>query len=429
MAELVAAAANSTLALANAAATVAAAAVPTPAAAATVFSPAAAAVRDGGLVAGFNGSGFLIFFYVGVMAALERAGVLVQGVTPMGGVSGGAISAAAFHSGMTPEQRLVATTALNARCHPSNGCPGFLGKALREELQRFFPADAYKKAAPPATTIFVSKIKGNATALASARPNTLLLPAVPATISYDSQALFLDGLAASSYVPKWSGASRFMVYRGEAVYDGGPTAGGRSCPERPAGLAKNASYYCVRIECTVGPNAASLNAARNANRTAAAAPSTANGRRLLRAATNIATNSAAAKSPLAEEEAEEFAEDLDMEWAASAAGSSVEGEQEKPDIYIGMPGAPRVELAREQIRAYTLLTMPPQYIKYFYTVGEQAAEAWLKEQSGMAEAVAIARARRAAAGGGGGGGGGAAAAVAAKDKPDIAAPVAAGTKN
>lgn len=443
MAELVAAAANSTLALASAATTIVAAAAAPMASTATAFSPAAAALRDGGLVLSFNGSGFLIFFYVGVLAALERAGVIFQGATPIGGVSGGAIAAAAFHSGMTPAQRLAATTALNARCHPTNGCPGTLGPALREELSRHFPPDAHKRAAPPATSIFVSKIKGNATAVAGARPNTLLLPAVPATIAYDTQSLFLDGLAASSYIPKWSGAARFMVYRGQAVYDGGPTAGGRSCPDRPAGLAKNATYYCVRIECTVGPNAASLasvNAARNGgggggNRTVAGAGAGAannKGRRLLAAATDVATAKAAPRSVSTAEDAEDFADEVEMDWAASAAGSNMSEEQSadgaqggrgRPDIYIGMPGAPRVELAREQIRAYTLLTMPPKYIPYFYTLGEQAAEAWLREQgAGMAEAARVARARsgggsggRAAAAAGGSVGGGGGSAVAPKN--------------
>jgi hypothetical protein len=366
------------------------------AAANATMSPAAAALRDGGLVLSFNGSGFLIFFYVGVLAALERAGVIVQGVTPIGGVSGGAIAAAAFHSGMSPEQRLAATTALNARCRPSNGCPGRLGPALREELDRFFPADSYLRAAPPATTIFVSRVKGNATAVAAARPGALLLPAVPATIRYDNQSIFLDGVAASSYIPKWSGPARFVVYDGEAVYDGGPAAGGRSCPPKPPGLPAGAAYHCVRVECSVGPNAAPARQLAAAPRDSRPAADDAKGRRrrlLLEAATAVATNRAAPAAAPYNAGGTRTAEDAEMDWAASIGGVAATG-ADAPDIYIGMPSAPRVELSRDQIRAYTLLTTPAKYVPYLVAVGERAAEAWLAGQPGMAEAAAAARARR-----------------------------------
>jgi hypothetical protein len=408
---MLAAAANATAAVAGAAATALGAAAPpvstvtTAAASTAAWSPSALALRDGGLTLSANGSGFLIFFYVGVLLALERAGVITPGVTPMGGVSGGAIAVASFHAGLNHEQRLQATTALNARCHPTNGCPGVLGQAVREELDRFFPPDAYRRAAPPATAIFVSKVKGNATAIAGARPNTLLLPAVAETIGYDNNDMFLDGLAASSYIPKWSGAARFMAYRGQAVYDGGPTAGGRSCPPLAPGLSKNASTYCIRIECTVGSNAGPVAGAANAS-----------GRRALRQQQSPLPQNKrapAAGSPAAIAAADAMAEDIEtMHWApgGGAAGDSPTagrngngggdegGGDGPPDIYIGMPDAPRVKFTRDQVRMYTLLTMPPQHIPYFVKAGEQAAEAWMAKQTGLKEAAAaFAASRRAAA--------------------------------
>jgi len=339
---------------------------------------------------------------MGVLAALERAGVVAPGVTPMGGVSGGAIAGAAFHSGMTPAQRLAATTALNTRCRPSNGCPGRLGAALGDELERFFPADSYKKAAPPVLSVFVSKVRGNATAVAVALPGALLLPASPLAIPgpYRDQRAFLDGLAASSYIPKWSAPPRFVVYNGEAVYDGGPAAGGRSCPPPPAAAlgangtaAGGKSYFCIKIECTVGTNAASRAAARHSARNGSGGGG--GGGRRSRA---LLRDQPPVNAPALDGKLEPL---TPAEWGSSTGGgpAAPEGSEGAPDIFIGMSDAPFVTLSREQIQMYTLLTVPPQHIRYLYEVGEQSAQAWMDKQPGLAEAAGVSgAARRAAAG-------------------------------
>jgi len=348
--------------------------VPSPAAAVAAFSPAAAALRDGGLVLSFRSSGFLIFFFAGVLAALESAGVVAPGVTPMAGVSGGAIAAASFHAGMTPAQRLAAAAALNDKCRPSSGCPGRLGAVLRAELERTFPADAHRTAGgPPIMSVYVSKVKGaDPAAAAASNPFSFWLPAEPRLVPRAAtNAAFLDGIAASSYVPRWSGPGRYTTLNGEAVYDGGPTGGG-ICPPAPPG---GKSYFCLRVASAVGPGAAFKSAPSSAAEAVDVAA-------LRRAA------AAAGMAPALE------AAGVDAFLGAGARGVGAAGDS---DIFIGQPGAPAVSLPRSSIQSYTMLTVPPQYTQYLYEVGGQSARAWMAGQAGLAEAIAIAAARRSAA--------------------------------
>jgi predicted acylesterase/phospholipase RssA len=71
---------------------------------------------------GFSGSGFLLFYFFGVLASLLDSGIVTH-LTPMAGSSGGAIAAvSAGCAGLAPATLLDKLIATSEGCRLQNEC-------------------------------------------------------------------------------------------------------------------------------------------------------------------------------------------------------------------------------------------------------------------------------------------------------------------
>jgi hypothetical protein len=75
--------------------------------------------------------------YLGVLAALQSLGIIQPGVTPVGGVSGGGIAAAASCLGLYMPEQLARNHENAAACRAQAlYCAGTLDKQVRKGLQK-----------------------------------------------------------------------------------------------------------------------------------------------------------------------------------------------------------------------------------------------------------------------------------------------------
>jgi hypothetical protein len=188
-------------------------------------SSIAAAAANGTLGFGFSGSGFLLFYFVGVSTILRSLGV-INSSTSFAGASGGAINSAAACAGVDAPQQFSALLTTARSCRPSNGCRGFLDAALHKQLQTVLPADAAQRCSG---RLFVAVTE----AQPQGKPDTSLLLGSNWT---DNQQLVL-ALRASSYIPVQSGRAAALklpwLPGAVSAYDGGFTVDVPCPPGRP----------------------------------------------------------------------------------------------------------------------------------------------------------------------------------------------------
>lgn len=190
-------------------------------------SSIAAAAADGTLGFGFSGSGFLLFYFVGVSSVLRNLGV-INSSTTFAGASGGSINSAVACAGVDASQQFDAARTTARSCRPSNGCRGFLDAALHKQLQTILPNDAAQRCSG---RLFVVVTE----AQPRRQPDTPLLLGSNWT---DNQQLVL-ALRASSYIPVQSGRAATLklpwLPGNVAAYDGGFTVG-IPCPPGTASV-------------------------------------------------------------------------------------------------------------------------------------------------------------------------------------------------
>jgi hypothetical protein len=265
----------------------------------STLHPAARALATGGhqsLGVGLSGSGFLAFFFIGVLSALRDLHLIDQGSTKFAGASGGAIIAMASSLGCPYETGVRGLADLLADSCERTGksCFGTLDVAVRAALYKAlefvpgpyeFPGDAGRNAtvldrvngrtfvgvslAPPSRHELSAQVQrqlrresartGGANGTASAPPppseqsaaalRAREQQAVEAAVRARASKPWListfptveDGIAAaraSSFIPGFSGPRPLTTFRGRAVFDGMLTVP-LPCPE--------GVRYCLRV--------------------------------------------------------------------------------------------------------------------------------------------------------------------------------------
>uniref|UniRef100_A0A383WI03 Patatin n=1 Tax=Tetradesmus obliquus TaxID=3088 RepID=A0A383WI03_TETOB len=297
-----------------------------------------AAVQNHTLGVGFSGSGFLILYFTGVTAILQSLGI-INNSTRLAGSSGGAITAAAICSNVpASSQQLAANFNIAATCRPSFACRGYLDKVVRNYTTELFPASVTEQCN---RRLYVT--------VTEARPNNLTdPPQVVGNIS--SKGMLLDAVAASAYLPFWSGRSAVTTIDGlPAVYDGG-----FSYPlPCPPGVT-----YCVKVTANAG--VAPSNSIGPRPRLAGD-----NTLQLLMTARNASDSSSARFLPLNP--------------AALPAPAN-------PDIYPGLSGPLNVSAA--VWNSYGLVIPDNDTLLSIYNQGRKDAAAWVL-QHGLAQPAAV----------------------------------------
>eukprot|EP00775_Hariotina_reticulata_P011510 gene11510-11653_t len=165
------------------------------------------AVRNNTLGVGFSGSGFLAFYFMGIVAVLNALGV-INDKTKLAGTSSGAIQSAVACSGLDYQQQFDASLELANFCRARNVCQGYLGAAARNQTNRTLPRDV------------VRRCKGRLfVAVTQARPGDQ--PDVGVLISrFSSRTQLLDTISGSGWIPYLSGPQPVWITGNRAYYDG-----------------------------------------------------------------------------------------------------------------------------------------------------------------------------------------------------------------
>lgn len=195
------------------------------------------AFESGSLGFSFGPAGYLILWYAGVVTVLEQLGIYQPGrALPAAGASSGAITSAAICSGTTSEQFYKSVLSLADECYRNPGsCSGSMDTIVRKQLSAFLPADAARRCNG---TGFFSVTLLDAGDGGGFRFNA---PQGGTVSRFQDQSDLIETLAASTYIPIWSGGSLFRQWRGQRAADGG--IGMRQpCPPNVT--------YCVRIAST-----------------------------------------------------------------------------------------------------------------------------------------------------------------------------------
>ena len=181
-----------------------------------------------------------MIYYAGVLKVLEQLGIATPGgaKTPSAGASAGALASAAVCSGAGAEAFRRSISDLTARCYKTPAaCAGSMDGALRATLASFLPSDAAQRCSAGALTVALTVYD---------EPGR---PKGEEIRSFSDRGDLISTLAASSYIPMWSGARLFTGWRGRNVIDGGVTAR-QPCPAGPK------VSYCVRISAASADGAA-----------------------------------------------------------------------------------------------------------------------------------------------------------------------------
>eukprot|EP00877_Chromochloris_zofingiensis_P005242 jgi/Chrzof1/14719/Cz09g13100.t1 len=161
--------------------------------------PAVTALQNGSLGVGFSAAGFFVFYFWGVMSVLQELGVIKPGETKLAGVSSGAIVTTALQAGVSVDNQVKYGFDLAAYCRQHNFCVGILDKQLRQSLVAQYPSDAYQKCQQKAFVGISSVHPGQ-------KPQPLVLT------NFASNKQLVNAVAASSYVPIWSGPDLAVYY-------------------------------------------------------------------------------------------------------------------------------------------------------------------------------------------------------------------------
>eukprot|EP00879_Flechtneria_rotunda_P005584 GHRR01005878.1.p1 GENE.GHRR01005878.1~~GHRR01005878.1.p1 ORF type:complete len:317 (+),score=70.96 GHRR01005878.1:120-1070(+) len=166
-----------------------------------------AAFSNNTLGLGFSGSGFLLFYFIGVSSMLRSLGV-INNNTYLAGSSGGAITSTFTCAGVPGQQQF--TEGRNAlACLRNNTCLGGLGYLARLYMNATLPPDAAIRCG---NKLFLT--------VTQATPRDVLDTTLLISNFTTNQQL-VDASVASSYIPSFSGPTPVVYYKGIPAYDGG----------------------------------------------------------------------------------------------------------------------------------------------------------------------------------------------------------------
>ena len=173
-----------------------------------------AASRAGTLGFGVSDAGWLVPWYLGVFAILQKLGIIQPGNTPIGAVSGGSLAAASSCLGLDYyRDTMPVVHAAAAACREDAFCAGTLAEKLTPRWKQLFvPASTPKALATCSSNTYIYISEG--TPLRSPR-------SVPKRIDTHSPHGFADGIVATWHIPFWSnGTAPTTTYRGQPAYEG-----------------------------------------------------------------------------------------------------------------------------------------------------------------------------------------------------------------
>lgn len=174
-------------------------------------SIASVLANNGSIGVGFGGSGFLLFYYLGVWQTLQSVGILKPGHTRTAGSSGGAITSTSICSGFQLSAVYLDLLSLVNQCGPPEFCAQTLDQQLRSKLDQALPNDIHTKCS---NVSFVQISVVNST---RGEDSGELVG------TYTSREDLINTTATSAYVPNWSGNTSYTIWRGQKAYDGGYT--------------------------------------------------------------------------------------------------------------------------------------------------------------------------------------------------------------
>mmetsp|Transcript_45209 Transcript_45209/g.141691 ORF Transcript_45209/g.141691 Transcript_45209/m.141691 type:complete len:265 (-) Transcript_45209:33-827(-) len=154
----------------------------------------------------FSPAGLLTAYHVGVAYHLSRAGVIHPGV-PVAGASGGALAAAALGSGVSEDAAVAAMYDVSVRCR-AEGTAFRLDRTLFLALEEVLPADAH------------DAINAREAAVGIAYTEVFPRPRGVIATQFRDRADLMQVLAASSYIPVYSGGPPLTGCRGAYCMDG-----------------------------------------------------------------------------------------------------------------------------------------------------------------------------------------------------------------
>ncbi|KAL4424342.1 hypothetical protein ABPG75_001643 [Micractinium tetrahymenae] len=182
-----------------------------------------------------QGSAMLITYYSGVMGALMEAGRVQPGVTPLRGISGGAWTATLTALGHSGAAQRDAWKRWVAACKERFGsCRGHIQELSQVAFEELLPEDAAQRVSGKVHIALAqldsqqAHLNGSASWLVG---------------RFSNKEDLKSALAATSYIPGFSGPAPFAVFRGQPVIDGGFANGFKQLCGHDSGCLKVASWH------------------------------------------------------------------------------------------------------------------------------------------------------------------------------------------
>lgn len=162
-----------------------------------------------------------------MLKVLQQLGVVETASPPrVAGISAGAIAASAICSGVPAESLHHTVTSLLHTCRVKP-CAGRMDKILKELLEVSLPPDAPQRCK--------GRFFAGVTVLQNHVPTSVITSVID---GINNRADMIATLAASAYIPMWSGNNLFTTWRGMQTADGSFSAQ-QPCPP---GVT-----YCIRV--------------------------------------------------------------------------------------------------------------------------------------------------------------------------------------
>lgn len=181
---------------------------------------------------GFSGSGFLILYFTGVVAVLQKLGIVTNS-TRLAGASGGSAVSAMSCAGVPGRTQYQAALPLAQRCRAASNCEGYLDRGFNATLSAVVPSTAARDCSGRLWVSVTVARPGNETDI-----NKLLGG------NWSSRGEVISAVRLSSFIPSFSAPAATLQLPelepavGPAGYDGGFTLN-LPCPP---GVG-----YCIKV--------------------------------------------------------------------------------------------------------------------------------------------------------------------------------------
>jgi hypothetical protein len=183
----------------------------------------------------FQGSAFLIQYYAGVVGTLLQRGVIVPGVTPLSGLSGGAYTSVLTTIGWNGTRQSDFWNAATTKVAETYTSPaGHLNEIVQPMLNSLLPANVANQ--------INGKVQVGMSQL-DASKETLNGSAAWIVNSWSSKEDVINSLLGTDYIPCFTGPTLYTEFRSQPVIDGGFSLGFDQLCSNQSNCIKVASYY------------------------------------------------------------------------------------------------------------------------------------------------------------------------------------------